>query len=251
MSLKLGKLPARKNSIQFKLDRFLDKTKLPKPPAAFWSTRNKFTNWGLFKNDEIGDCVWAGAANETMQWAFEAGSSVVFSDENVISSYSNVTGYDPNQPWTDNGTDMQQAASYRRKVGLEDIHGVVHQVEAYVALKAGDYDQLKLAMWLFGGCGVGIMFPRSAMDQFERGEPWDVVKRTRIEGGHYIPAFGVNEKGNIMVVSWGKVQEMTPAFYEKYCDEGVVYFDDERLKENISPEGFDQDLLLEYLEEVK
>jgi len=40
---------------------------------------------------------------------------------------------------------------------------------------------------------------------------------------------GRDAKGNIVVVTWGKIQLMTPRFYTKYCDEVVAYVSDEAL----------------------
>jgi hypothetical protein len=84
-------------------------------------------------------------------------------------------------------------------------------------------------MYLFGAAGIGIKFPNTAMDQFNAGKPWDVAKNSKIEGGHYIPGVGRDAKGNIVVVTWGKIQLMTPRFYAKYCDEVVAYVSDEAL----------------------
>jgi hypothetical protein len=133
-----------------------------------------------------------------------------------------VTGFNPNDPNTDQGTDMQVAASYRRKTGALDAHGNRHKVIAYLALATGNSDQLALAMYLFGAAGIGIKFPNTAMDQFNAGKPWDVTKNAKIEGGHYIPGVGRDAKGNVVVV-------MTPRFYTKYCDEVVVYVSEEAL----------------------
>ena len=108
----------------------------------------------MFANDRYGDCVWAGAAHETMLWT-EAMQTAAFNDKNVLSDYSAVTGFDPASPKaTDNGTDMQEAASYRRKTGVLDAKGKRHKVLAYLALRPGDIDQLALAMYLFSAVGI-------------------------------------------------------------------------------------------------
>ena len=91
---------------------------------------------------------------------------------------------------------------------------------AYLALAAGNADQLALAMYLFGVAGIGIKFPNTAMDQFNAGNVWDVTKNAKIEGGHYIPGVGRDAKGNIVIVTWGKIQLMTPRFYTKYLRRG-------------------------------
>jgi hypothetical protein len=135
----------------------------------------------------------------------------------------------PPDPNTDQGTDMQVAASYRRKTGVLDARGKRHKVLAYLALAPGNPDQLALGIYLFGAIGIGIKFPNTAMDQFNAGKPWDVANSAKIEGGHYIPGVGRDAKGNFVVVTWGKMQLMTPRFFKKYCDEVVAYVSDEAL----------------------
>jgi hypothetical protein len=243
---KLGKKPARRGAITFKLARFLIKPKLPTPPKVFGHQDLVGEHWGVLGNADYGDCVWAGAAHETMLWNKEANKKAVFTTANVLRDYSKVTGFKKNDPDTDQGTDMQEAASYRRKTGVIDAHGKRHKVKAYLALRPGDVDQLMLAMYLFGAVGIGIQFPDSAAEQFGAGKPWDVKPGPKPTDGHYIPGVGRDAKGNIIVVTWGKLQRMTPRFYKKYCDEVVAYVSEEMLKPPalLTLEGFNLDQLL-------
>jgi hypothetical protein len=233
---KLGKTPARPGAVKMKLSDYLAKPQLPVPPANF-GHYEIISNYGMLGNDQYGDCVWAGAGHETMMWCEEVGSTVSFTDKGVLSDYSKVTGFKPNDPSTDNGTDMQLAASYRRKTGVVDAAGKRHKVVAYLALVKGNLDQQISAAYLFGAVGIGIKFPKSAMDQFNAGKPWDVVAGSPIDGGHYIPLVG-RSNGNLVVITWGKIQQMTPAFFKKYNDESIVYLTKEDLKANVTPEGF-------------
>jgi hypothetical protein len=191
----------------------------------------------MFANDQFGDCVWAGAGHETQIWTAAGGKPATFTDAGLLKAYSAVTGFNKNDPNSDQGTDMQEAASYRRKTGILDNHSRRHKIGAYVALTPGDVHQLYTAMWLFGAVGVGIEFPAFAMDQFDSRRPWDVSRRnTTIEGGHYIPA--VAHHGLISVVTWGREIGMTEAFYKHYCDEVVAYLSPEMLTAGKSLEGF-------------
>lgn len=243
--MRLGKTPARINSVHLKLSAYLDvATVLPNIPATF-GHENLVASWGVNGNDQHGDCVWAGAAHETVLWNREAGRTVDIATENTLSDYSIVTGFDPADPSTDRGTDMQVAASYRRRIGILDADGVRHKVGAYVALSPGDPDQLAAAAYIFGAVGVGIRFPDYAMAEFEADKPWAVQHGVpKIAGGHYIPVVGRAANGNFHVVTWGKVQEMTAGFYRRFCDEAIVYFTTEFLTAGVSPEGFDRAQLL-------
>lgn len=242
--MRLGKRPAR-NAVRFKFGEFFDTTKLPVPPRVFGNyTRVK--QWYGLGNNKYGNCVWAGAAHETMLWTLEGFDvRARFTIKDVLSDYSAATGFDPNKPITDQGTDMQEAASYRRKTGIIDAQGVRHKIDSYVALDIGDVDQLALATYLCGACGIGLQLPQSAIDGL--GHTWDVVESSRILGGHYVPVVGRNDQNNFESVTWGDLQDMTPNFYHRYSDEALAYLSIERLKKQVSPEGFDLEKLQYYL----
>lgn len=236
-NFKLGKLPARPGAVKLKFGNYVDVAALlPKVPKAF-GHEGLISSWGMLGNDQVGDCVLAGGGHETMMWTKEGGVPANFSTANTISDYSAITGYNPTDPNTDQGTDMEVAAKYRRTTGLLDANGKRHLVGAYLDLTPGNLNEHLLAAYLFGAVGIGIQFPGSAMDQFNAGKPWSVVKGAKIEGGHYIPI--VAHRKNLVIVTWGKTQEMTTGFFKKYNDESIVYLSTEMLSNGKSPEGFD------------
>ena len=240
MALKLGKKPAVKNSVSFRFRDYLSLSAAPTPPNSVRHDKG-IPDWGMLGNDQYGDCVWAGAGHETMAWNKTAGKSVIISEDDALADYSAVTGFNKNDPSTDQGTDMRTAASYRRKTGIISTKGR-HKVAAYLAITPGNRTELRLACYLFEAVGIGIEFPKSAMDQFNAGKPWTVHKGSSIEGGHYVPVLGYDSK-YIYVVTWGKVQKMSWAFFEKYCDEAIVYLSEEMLTGGKSVEGFDESQL--------
>ncbi|WP_405490505.1 hypothetical protein [Nocardia sp. NBC_00511] len=235
--MKFGKLPARINATTLKLATYLDSTVLPKVPAEFGHEK-AIADYGMLGNDEVADCLWAGAGHETMIWGREANTDIEFTEQSVLSDYSAVTGYNPLDPESDKGTDMQAAASYRRRIGVLDAAGTRHRVGAYVALTPGDPDELAAASYIFGAVGIGLRVPAYAEAEFNANQPWDVRHgNSQIVGGHYVPVVG-RRAGQFCVVTWGRVQEMTVGFYRRYCDEALVYLSTEMLTSGISPEGF-------------
>ncbi|MRH85984.1 hypothetical protein GFY24_00640 [Nocardia sp. SYP-A9097] len=234
--MKLGKLAARPNAVTLKFSTYLNTTALPPIPAEF-GHEHSVTTWGMLGNDSVGDCVFAGAAHETLLWTTTAGHPASFTDISVLSDYSAVTGYNADNPDSDQGTDVQAAASYRRRVGVLDAAGNRHKVAAYLALEPGNVEELCAATYLFGAVGVGLQFPDTAMAQFDNQEPWTVRRGAKIEGGHYVPVVG-RRNGAIDVITWGRVQSMSESFYRKYADEAVVYLSPEYLTGNgLTPEG--------------
>jgi hypothetical protein len=233
MNLKLGKLPARKDSITLKFGTY--SKNVPQPPKSAGHKDLITAPWQMLANDKYGDCVWAGAAHETMLWNKEADVVVPFSDGAVLSDYSAVTGFNPKDPSTDQGTDMQVAASYRRKTGIRDAKGRRHKIDAYLAIKSAF--EIRQGIWLFNAVGLGVKFPTSAMKQFKAGKPFTVV-RSGIEGGHYMPVIGYDKK-YVYLVTWGKVVAATWEWVNKYRDESIAYLSLEMLQNGKSLEGFD------------
>ena len=129
MDFKTGKLPATKDPRDLKLARYLNVAALPKHPAEFGHD-GSVASWGMLGNDQFGDCVFAGAAHETMLWNKIAGRDVAFNDDAVLADYSAVTGFNRNDPATDQGTNVRDALNFRRKTGSLDAAGVRHKIGA-------------------------------------------------------------------------------------------------------------------------
>ena len=251
--LKFGKTPARADAVSLKFSTVFNAPLLPKPPTSFGHYNlMPDGNFFMLANDIWGDCVWAGAAHEHMLWTLEGGSPRAhFTSRDVLSDYSAATGFDPNKPATDRGTDMQVAAAYRQKTGIVDTYGNRHKIDAYAALKVGDTDQLAQAAWIFGAVGVGVNVPSSMIDQFKSNQVWSIASGDTIEGGHYIPLVGRDAHGNFLFITWGRIQAATPDWVSEYMDEGICYLSLETLNKSskVTPENFNQDALTGYLKE--
>lgn len=247
--MKLGKRPARPDAIKLKFGSYFKTSLLPTPPLKIgcpWLV----SAWGLFANDRLADCVWAGAAHETMLWNAEAEQAVSFADISVIADYVTASGYNPQDPTTDQGADMQEAASYRKKTGVVDASGKRHTIDAYVEIAVGDLDQLTLATYLMGAVGLGLQLPDNAQDQFDEAQPWSFDATAKIEGGHYVSCIGRNSRGDFLVVTWGRLQAVTPEFVRNYMDEGICFLSFERLRNSLSRQGFDKATLQDDLKQI-
>jgi hypothetical protein len=244
MSFQLGKTPARAGAVTFQMKKYVNLSRLPTPPAEF-GHEDLVQNWGILGNATYGDCVWAGAAHETMLWNKEAGHDVVFTTPNVLSDYTAVTGFDKKDPNTDQGTDMQKAASYRLKTGVADADGNRHKISAYLAIEVGNLEELLVAMYVFSANGTGVLVPDSAQDQFEH-EPWSVVAGSKVDGGHYVPGMG-RRNGLFVFNTWGGLQPATDEWVSRYMDEGLAYVSDEMLNCDKSLDGFDAEQLRDNL----
>ncbi|MCX8559756.1 hypothetical protein OS122_02435 [Mycolicibacterium mucogenicum] len=246
MSFKLGLQPPRPGAVKLRLATYINWRELPVPNGDFGHSE-LVSDWGMLGNDQWGDCALAGPAHQTMLWTAEAGAQAPFTDACVLQNYSDVTGFDPNagpsgENPTDQGTDVGQMAAFWRNTGMLDANGQRHKIVAYVDLTPGDLRELWAATYLFQSVGLGFALPESAQDQFANGQPWDVVRGSKVVGGHYVPAVG-RAGGNGIGVTWGKSQPFTPAFYRKYNNQGIVAFSEEMLINARSIDGFDDQLL--------
>jgi hypothetical protein len=238
MALKLGKLVPKHDPRTLSFTQFQVAATLKAAPIGF-GHQGLIPSWGMLGNDRAGDCVVAGGAHETMLWNAIAKRTIPFDAKSVLSDYSTVTGYDPVTGANDNGTVVLDYLKYRRNTGALDAVGQRHHIGAFVALEVGNWTQLLEALYIFDVVGIGVEFPNTAMTQFENGQPWSVVPGAQIEGGHYIPIVGRPKISTLNIVTWGKVQPMTRAFYKKYCDEAWGILSTESLANGKTAEGFD------------
>jgi hypothetical protein len=187
------------------------------PASVDWYSG--ITDWPMYGNADWGDCVEAGQGHHEEVFSFYGGHHLVeVTDQSIIDAYTEIAGFDPDagppgdNP-TDQGTLIQDAMSYWRKTGIGG-----HKIAAFAEVSVADMTEVKTALALFGPLSIGINFPASAMDQFDAGEPWDVVKHTSIDGGHCVALVGYDTKF-LYVVTWGRVQKVTQAFWNRYVEE--------------------------------
>jgi hypothetical protein len=248
--LKFGKRPATADDRDITFGVVKAGVALPTPPARFGhGDLYHSVNWLMLGNgpdDTVaagfagaGDCVFAGAAHETMLTCHLAGKKVTFTGANAIADYSKVTGYVIGDDATDQGTDVREALKYRRATGVVDWHGNRHKIAAYVRIDAKDYDLLMQAVYVFAAVGIGFEFPGSAMEQFDAGDPWDVVDNAKVEGGHYVPVVGRPGRNLATCVTWGRRQILTRDFYEAYNDEAWAIVFPEELRNGKTERGMD------------
>jgi hypothetical protein len=133
---------------------------------------------------------------------------------------------------------MEEAAKYRRQVGLLDADGQRHKIGAYIALEPGNVTQLWYATYLFDGVGIGVEFPSQWMDAFNKRRTWGRVFRPKMVGGHYIPSVAKRNR-NALIVSWGAAVPLTAGGYRQFNDETIAYLTEEKLVNGKSLEGFD------------
>ena len=223
---KLGKRPFEPSPHDFKLTPELLTTPLPPIPTrqfghgTLFADGDSATGWKMLGNDGAGDCVEASGAHQTMMFT-RLGHHVAYFDKGeVLAEYSAVTGYDPSDPNSDQGTNVRDFLSYRRKTGMKDINGNRHKIDAYVSIDPGDWDLMLRCVWTFGAAELGIECQENIFDQFDAGEPLTYDSKAQIIGGHDIPVVASrNPTKEVTAISWGGRLRISKDYYEHRNDE--------------------------------
>lgn len=243
MPLRLGRKPAKRTLRTMRsalvMARALD------PLGARPAQSNDYTAavtvpWGMFLNDSLGDCVCADTAHTLMLRTANNGSIIIPTDDDVEKLYEAVGGYVPGDASTDNGCVETDMCEYLVSTGF-----LGHKADAAGSVDPENLDHVGWCVQLFGSCRMGWNLPQSAMDQFQAGQPWDVVAGDDggIIGGHDTPL--IKYAGDTWyTVTWGQPQLITPAFIAKYAEEShCELFFDWAQEQGVSPSGLSLDAL--------
>ncbi len=201
---------------------------LPDPPSAvaWYKGINKLgvnvpaiTKWPMDGNDSLGDCTIAAVSHLIQLWTTATGTPVIPTDEQVIAEYSRLCGYVVGDPSTDQGGVESDILKAWQDGG---IFG--HKIDGFVGVNPSSVNQIKDAVFYFGGAYIGVELPNSAQDQ----TVWDVPAgglsgdgAPGSWGGHAIPIVGAGSRG-ITVVTWGGLKQATWEFLQAYCDEAYA-----------------------------
>lgn len=194
----------------------------------------------MFLNDQLGDCAIAGSIEEVRLANALRGQTVNFTDDTARENYSAVTGYTPDDPGSDQGTDVHQLYEYRQTHGLLDADGNAHKVAGWAGLTVGDWDELLIALSLFQMVGIGIQVPDYAEQQFEAGQAWHLMPGyPNIIGQHYIPIVDAPSYGEAGVFTWGARTGITRQFYQQENVVAVVALTPEMFKDGSNAVDFE------------
>lgn len=219
--LKLGKAPAKHDPRTLKFASLL-KARISLPKAYDFDDQHPGVPTPMFANDRYGDCVMAGRAHQTLRFELAEQKKIIsITDQDVIREYFQETG------GADNGLVVLNSLQEWQTTGWL-VGTTNYKIQAFSELELGNHNQVMQAIVLDIGVGLGLGLPLSAQTQFETGKPWDVARGARGAvnswGGHYVFVPGYTKLGPVCV-TWGRKQQMTWAFFDKYCDEAYAIFD--------------------------
>jgi hypothetical protein len=230
---KLGKLPARLDVRTLSLGQYVDRAELPTPPADLDLTE-KVAEWPMYANDLVGDCTTAAAGHMIEAWtAAVQGHAVEITEASVLAAFDRVKLVDP--ATGEEGAIELDVLKEWRKNGIGD-----HRIGAFARVSVHDHELLSTAAWLFGGLYIGLQMPISAQGQ----TTWDWLGRLTGParpgswGGHAVDVVRY-DADSLTVVTWGRLQEMTWRFWDRYCEEAYCILSPDFLDGDHAPNGFD------------
>jgi hypothetical protein len=247
MALKLGRLAPKPHLKTLLLSRYLLPDLPPAPEKVYREYKVPADTWGMYGNDSIGDCTCASKAHTMMMMTAHTGKMFVPDPADIIAAYSAISGYDPATGANDNGCAMTDVLAYWQTTGIAG-----HKILAWAAVDPSNVDMIHQAIYIFGAVDVGVNLPQSAMDQFQAGQPWDVVADDGgILGGHDVPYYGYGSEGETCV-TWAKTQQSGRPWGAKYIEEAYVVITEDWLNQadGLAPNSLNLDALKQDLKVV-
>ena len=233
VKFRMGKLPVRTDTRTLLLARYVDSAKLPTPPATYDATRH-VAEWPMYANDRLGDCTCAAAGHMIEAWTAAAkGHATEISESSVVKAFETVKIVDPRTG--EEGAVELDVLNYWRKHGIGR-----HKIGAFAKVSVWDHQLIETGAATFGGLYIGLSLPVTAQQQ----EVWDWTHSLTGKakpgswGGHAVDVVAYDSKG-LTVVTWGRLQKMTWAFWDRYCDEAYCIISNDFLSAGKTPSGLD------------
>ena len=176
----------------------------------------------MYANDRIGDCTIAAAGHMIEAWTAAApGKPVEVSDadgaQTAFDAREDRRPGDAARRAPSSSTCSGTGASSRRRPATASVRSLESRSTTTMLVRT--------AAWLFGGLYIGLSLPLTAQRPGRLGLDGLADRRRRSPGswgGHAVDVVRYDADG-LTVVTWGRLQQMTWAFWERYCRRGVLH----------------------------
>jgi len=251
--VKSGRLPYVHDSRTFHLSDYLSQEPSLKIPAAFnWAKKIPQNKWSSFGNLKINNCTCAAAGHFIMSWTANIGRLHKPTTKAIIEAYKGITGFNPETDGIGKPVEALKALKYWRKHGIGG-----RKIISFAKLDFKNREELKEAIYLYGGCYVGLNLPKSAEKQYNESKKW-TVPLSGTEGigepgswlGHALLITGYSES-ELNAITWGKEIVLSLDFWETYVDESYAIFSEDFIKDNQTPSKMSVDLLRQDMDELQ
>ena len=251
--VKSGKLPYVHDERTFHLKDYLSQEPITNIPKEYnWGSKIRTGNWSSFGNLKINNCTCAAAGHLIMTWTANIGRVRKPTTKSIVAAYTDITGFNPKTDGVGEPVEAIKALKYWRKHGINE-----RTIISFAKLSFRNREQLKQAIYLYGGCYVGLNLPKSAEKQYNESKKW-TVPRSGTSGvgepgtwiGHALLITGYS-KNELNAVTWGKEIVMSIDFWETYVDESYAIFSEDFIKDNHTPTKINVNILRKDIETLQ
>ena len=231
--VKLGKLPVKTDVRTLMFARYVDRAALPTPPEIL-DLATSVPEWPMYANDTRGDCTCAAAGHMIEAWTAAGQHDVVeIREKAVLAAFERVKQVDP-ATGEEGAVELDVLAYWRRR----GIGG--HKIGAFAKVPVYDHELVCAASYIFGGLYIGLSLPKTAQTQVTWDWTHKLTGRARPGswGGHAVDIVRYSP-ATLTCVTWGKLQDMTWSFWDRYCDEAYAIISTDFLANGKTPAGFD------------
>lgn len=216
--MKLGKLPPFRDERVHDFARFVS-SELPAPAPISWLGDQ--TEWGMLKNDQLGDCTIASKLHGLQVVTKNANIEFQPTDAEALTYYEEIDGYDPSDPNSDQGGIISDVLLWIAKNGMQGF-----ELGGYCRVDPQNDLHVNQAICLFGVLDVGLALPLSA----QTADVWDLPEGQAFTGdwapgswgGHDVSIHAFETNGDLLCITWGEVKRITRRWFKAYCDEAYA-----------------------------
>lgn len=190
----------------------------PVPEAYDFDDKHPGIPTHTYQNPPQNNCVIAGRAHQTLRFELAEQKVLInITDEDVDREYK--------KQITEGSTDINVRPSLAlwRKRGWEAA-GKNYKIKAFLRIDPIAPEDIKQMIYINLGVGLGFQLPDSAINEFKDGQPWEVTRERSGPHSHYVYVPGYTKDGPVCV-TWGRKQQMSWEFVNKYCEEAWTIID--------------------------
>jgi hypothetical protein len=190
---------------RLKLSNYLRAPLPPAPPSSDYSPKGQPALANVYLNDQLGDCVIAGAYHVVATETGNAGRLFTANNDQLIKDYSAIGGYNPADPNSDQGCDEPTALNYWLQNGFANGTRPL----GWISVDATNADELKSALYLFENLYFGVELPDAWVNPMPTANfSWDVAGPPVPENGHCVIGVGYTGAG-VTIDTWGLLGTVT------------------------------------------
>lgn len=188
------------------------------PPSRDWSAPAMSVIQNVEGNDSVGDCVLAEEAHFVGVVTGNAGSLYSYTAAQTLAAYSAITGYNPADPNTDQGTDPVVDLNY----WTQNAYADGTKLAGWAMVDATNPDEVRYAINTFGNLKMWFGIPDSIANNIGSLSPgfvWDVsAGAPDANNGHCIGSCGYSPSAiqgvavtadGVIVMTWGMMGLVT------------------------------------------